>query len=421
MNLFRLIRIIYVSYQRSQAQTIGQRALREMWQGREAIDLRLPTRWLKIDPTDLIEMPIDGVLRRYRVTSITYGKPGLVLVRGQATDGGNPDYVTAPTGSGSMPPVAADPVPPVKIELLDMPIIIDAHDGAAASFYVAARPMGGGRFRGASLFQPTADGLDYTTAAVATLASTMGATVTVLPPGPVWTWDRCNSVEVQLDDGTLQSLPDERILAGANAALIGDEVIQFATAELIAAGRYRLSRLLRGQRGTEHEVATHPAGSRLILLDPARQVRPAFSVARLGIATAYKGAPVPEGPAGSHAIDVPFTNGGRGLKPFAPVQLKARRDASGDVRLSWIRRSRVSGDSWFAEIPLGEEAEDYDVAILNGEAVVRTTRVGAPSLVYTAAQQAADFGSQPAALKWRVAQVSRVYGAGQPTEVTSAL
>ncbi|ALK08994.1 baseplate multidomain protein megatron [Blastochloris viridis] len=404
-----------------QAQTIGQRALREMWQGREAIDLRLPTRWLKVDPTDLIEVPIDGVLRRYRVTSITYGKPGLVLVRGQATDGGNPDYVTAPTGSGSMPPVAADPVPPVKIELLDMPIIIDAHDASAASFYMAACPIGGGRFRGASLFQPTADGLDYTTAAVATLASTMGATVTVLPPGPVWTWDRGNSVEVQLDDGTLQSLPDERILAGANAALIGDEVIQFATAELIAASRYRLSRLLRGQRGTEHEVTTHPAGVRFVLLDPARQVRPAFSVSRLGIATAYKGAPVPEGPAGSHAIDVPFTNGGRGLKPFAPVQLKARREASGDVRLAWIRRSRVSGDAWFAEIPLGEEAEDYDVAILNGEAVVRTTRVGAPSLVYTAAQQTADFGSQPAALKWRVAQVSRVYGAGQPTEVTSVL
>ncbi|BAR97594.1 gene transfer agent host specificity protein [Blastochloris viridis] len=198
-------------------------------------------------------------------------------------------------------------------------------------------------------------------------------------------------------------------------------MIQFATAELIASGRYRLSRLLRGQRGTEHEVAVHPAGTRFVLLDPARQVRPAFSVARLGIATAYKGAPVPEGPAGEHAVALSFTNGGWGLKPFAPVHLKAGRETSGDVRLSWIRRSRVSGDAWFAEVPLGEEAEDYDVMILNGEAVVRTTRVGAPSLVYTAAQQAADFGSQPAALKWRVAQVSRVYGAGQPTEITSAL
>jgi hypothetical protein len=343
------------------------------------------------------------------------------LVRGQATDGGNPDYVTAPTGSGSMPPVAADPVPPVKIELLDMPIIIDAHDGAAASFYMAACPIGGGRFRGASLFQPTADGLDYTTAAVATLASIMGATVTVLPPGPVWTWDLGNSVEVQLDDGTLQSLPDERILAGANAALIGDEVIQFATAELIAAGRYRLSRLLRGQRGTEHEVTIHPAGARFVLLDPARQVRPAFLVARLGIATAYKGAPVPEGPAGEHAVALAFTNGGGGLKPFAPVHLKARREATGDVRLSWIRHSRVSGDAWFAEVPLGEEAEDYDVAILNGSTVVRSVNVATPSWMYSAAQQVADFESQPPTLKWRVAQVSRVYGVGRGTEITSAL
>lgn len=404
-----------------QAQTIGQRALREMWQGREAIDLRLPTRGLKIDPTDVVEVPVDGVLRRYRVTSVTYGKPGLVLVRGQATDGGNPDFVSTPTGSGSLPPSAPEPVSPVRIELLDMPILVDGHEASSTSFYMAACPLGGGRFRGASLFQPTADGLDYVSATVATLASIMGATVTDLSSGPVWTWDRGNSVEVQLYYGTLQSLPDERVLAGSNAALIGDEIIQFATAELIAAGRYRLSRLLRGQRGTEGDVATHPAGSRFIMLDPARQVRPSFSVARLGLTIAYRGAPVPEGPAGEHALALPFANGGRGLKPFAPAQLKARRETGGDVHLSWIRRSRIGGDSWFAEVPLGEEAEEYDVTILSGSTVLRTTRVTNGSFVYAAAQQAADFGAQPATLKWRVAQVSRVFGPGRAAEITSTL
>ena len=404
-----------------QAQTIGQRALREMWQGREAIDLRLPTRGLKIDPTDVVEVPVDGVLRRYRVTSVTYGKPGLVLVRGQATDGGNPDFVSVPTGSGSLPPAAPEPVSPVRIDLLDMPILIDAHEASSPSFYMAACPLGGGRFRGASLFQPTADGLDYVSATVATLASTMGATVTTLSSGPVWTWDRGNSVEVQLDHGALQSLPDERVLAGSNAALIGNEIVQFATAELIAAGRYRLSRLLRGQRGTEGEVVTHPAGSRFIMLDPARQVRPTFSVSRLGLTIAYKGAPVPEGPAGDHALSLPFANGGRGLKPFTPVHLRASRETGGDVRLSWIRRSRIGGDSWFAEVPLGEEAEEYDVAILNGSTVLRATRVTSANLLYTAAQQVADFGAQPATLKWRVAQVSRVFGPGGSAEITSTL
>jgi hypothetical protein len=405
-----------------QAQAIGQRALREMWQGREAVDLRLPTRSIRLDPTDTVEVPIDGVWRRIRLTAVTYGKPGLVLLRGVATDGGIPEFYTAPTGSGVLPPSVPEPVAPVRVELLDMPIMVDSHDASAPSFYVAACPVGTGRFRGATLFQPTADALDYVVAAVTGLPSIMGETITELAAGPAWRWDRVNTVEVQLDFGSLQSLADERVLAGGNAALVGDEVIQFANAELIAEGRYRLSRLLRGQRGTEHEIAAHPEGSRFILLDPARQPRPNFSVSRIGIEIAWRYAPVPQGPSGDLSGEIVFTDTGNGLRPFAPAQLKAVRDpSSGDVQLSWIRRTRVGGDSWLNEVPLGEETEEYDVLILDGANVVRTNRVTSQGALYTAAQQTADFGAPPASLAWRVAQVSRAYGRGIPAEILSTL
>ncbi len=405
-----------------QAQAIGQRALREMWQGREAIDLRLPTRSIRLDPTDAVEVPIDGVWRRIRLTAVTYGKPGLVLLRGVATDGGIPEFYTAPTGSGVLPPSVPEPVAPVRVELLDMPIMIDSHDASAPSFYVAVCPVGTGRFRGATLFQPTADALDYVVAAVAGLPSIMGETVTELAAGPAWRWDRVNTVEVQLDYGSLQSLADERVLAGGNAALVGDEVVQFASAELIAEGRYRLSRLLRGQRGTEHEIAVQPAGSRFIMLDPARQPRPNFSVSRIGIEIAWRYAPVPQGPSGDLSGEIVFTDTGNGLRPFAPVHPKAVRDpSSGDVQLSWIRRTRVGGDSWLNEVPLGEETEKYDVLILNGPNVVRTIRVTSQGALYPAAQQTADFGAPPATLAWRVAQISRAYGRGVQAETLSTL
>jgi len=405
-----------------QAQAIGQRALREMWQGREAVDLRLPTRAVRLDPTDTVEVPIDGVWRRVRLTAVTFGKPGLVLLRGVANDGGIPEFYTAPTGSGVLPPSVPEPVAPIRVELLDMPIMIDSHDASAPSFYVAACQMGTGRFRGATLFQPTADALDYVVAAVAGLPSIMGETVTDLAAGPSWRWDRVNSVEVQLDFGSLQSLADERVLAGGNAALIDDEVVQFATAELIAEGRYRLSRLLRGQRGTEQEIALHPAGSRFILLDPARQPRPNFSVSRIGIEIAWRYAPVPQGPSGDLSGEIVFTNTGNGLRPFAPVHLKAVRDpSSGDVQLSWIRRTRVGGDSWLNEVPLGEETEEYNVLIVSGANVVRTIRVTNQGALYTVAQQTADFGAPPASLAWRVAQISRAYGRGVQAEILSIL
>jgi hypothetical protein len=298
----------------------------------------------------------------------------------------------------------------------------DSHDASAASFYVAACPVGVGRFRGTSLFQPTADGLDYVVASIAGLPSVMGQAVTTLAAGPAWRWDRVNSVEVQLDYGSLQSLADERVLAGANAALIGEEIIQFGQAELIGEGRYRLSRLLRGQRGTEHEIISHPAASRFVLLDPSRQPRPTFSVSRIGSSIAWRFAPVPQGPAGDLSEELVFTNSGNGLRPFSPVYLQARRDpVSGDVNLSWIRRTRLSGDAWLSEVPLGEEAEAYDVLVISGSTALRTTRVTAPALLYTAAQQTADFGSLPSSLVWRVAQISRVYGRGVVSEQTSIL
>jgi hypothetical protein len=133
-------------------------------------------------------------------------------------------------------------------------------------------------------------------------------------------------------------------------------------------------------------------------------------------------APVPLAPAGDLSEELVFTNTGNGLRPFSPVYLHAGRDpVSGDVNLSWIRRTRLGGDAWLSEVPLGEETEAYDVQILSGSTVLRTTRVPVPMLLYTAAQQSADFGSPPASIAWRVAQVSRVYGRGVTSEQTSTL
>ena len=397
-----------------QAQVIGQRALREMWQGREAVDLRLPTRALAIDPTDFVEAPVDGATRRFRVTSVTYGKPGLVLVRGVAA-GGNPEFLGAGTGSGALTPSVPEPVAPVRVELLDMPLMVEAHEASAASFYMAACPLGGGRFRGASLFRPTSDGLDYTAAAVAVAPSVIGDIATVLGIGPAHAWDNAGSVEVQLAYGTLESLPDSRVLDGANGALIGDEVVQFATATLIAAGRYRLSRLLRGRFGTEHRIASHPVGSRFVLLDPGRQVRPTFSLASVGQPIAWRVAPIPQGPDGDLAEAVPFTSVGGGLRPWSPVHLRGSRNGAGDLAISWVRRTRFGG--WWrdlTDVPLNEESERYELDILNGATVVRTLATTQPVTTYTAAQQTSDFGSPQASVSIRVAQISAAVGRGTP-------
>ena len=89
----------------------------------------------------------------------------------------------------------------------------------------------------------------------------------------------------------------------------------------------------------------------------------------------------------------------------------------GDLTIEWIRRSRdLSADIWGnGEVSLGEESPDYDVIIRDGGAVKRTLSSTTTSVVYTAAQQTADWGAPLGpgdSLSISIYQVAAVAGRG---------
>jgi hypothetical protein len=91
--------------------------------------------------------------------------------------------------------------------------------------------------------------------------------------------------------------------------------------------------------------------------------------------------------------------------------------------ISWTRRSRtLAADNWTApEVPLAEEAEAYEVEILDGAVVKRTLSTATTSVTYTAAQQIADWSAlleTGDALDVRVYQLSALVGRGAPKSVT---
>ena len=104
------------------------------------------------------------------------------------------------------------------------------------------------------------------------------------------------------------------------------------------------------------------------------------------------------------------------MRPYSPVHVRGRRDvATGDLTITWVRRARIGGDSWDGiDAPLGEENEAYAVEILDeGGAVLRTLNASAPSAVYTAAMQQADWGAVPAnPVPVKVYQLSVAFGRG---------
>ena len=105
------------------------------------------------------------------------------------------------------------------------------------------------------------------------------------------------------------------------------------------------------------------------------------------------------------------------LQPFAPSHVKGRRGAAG-MHISWIRRTRIDGDGWDGEVPLGEDIESYEVDIMAGAAVKRTLSSSLPSVVYGESDELADFGSLQSSLDLHIYQRSALVGRGRARKVT---
>jgi hypothetical protein len=205
--------------------------------------------------------------------------------------------------------------------------------------------------------------------------------------------------------------------------------VQAGAAELLAPGRYRLTRLLRGQRGTENAMGNPaPTGALVVVLDD--------SLASLLIAEADLGIPWNWriGPASRPVSDETyvaqiFTPAGVGLRPFSVAHVEQpwrKPRAPGDLTIRWTRRSRaLAADSWGAvEVPMAEELEAYEVEILDGATVKRLLSTATAGAVYTAAQQTADWGAPLGpgdTLDVRIYQLSALVGRGAPKTVTLTL
>jgi hypothetical protein len=249
--------------------------------------------------------------------------------------------------------------------------------------------------------------------------------------GPVARFDLGNALVIDLYSGTLESVPDLALLGGANALAVETgpgqwEIVQAGSAELIAAGRYRLTRLLRGQRGTEGAIANIvPTGARVVVLDTTLASLP-ISEADLGLPWNWRIGPASKPVSDETYAAVSFAPGGVGLRPFSVahvVQPWRFARSPGDLILRWVRRSRsLAADSWGAgDVPLAEETEAYEVDILDGSVVKRSLTTATTSALYTATQQSADWGGllgPGQTLDIRIFQVSALIGRGAGRSVT---
>jgi hypothetical protein len=363
---------------------------------------RLPWRHVGIRPGMQVRFADEDRLWRVRATRFEAFVVHLELER--AAIGFAPEQ---PADGGRALAFASQPAGATEVLCLDLPPL-PGEAPALPRLWLAAAGAAPG-WRRAPLAISRDGGFSYQAAGMIG-GGVQGVAASDLPPGCIAGWDRFSSVDVELlsDAMWLQPASEAAVLAGANLALIGDELVQFAAADMLAPRRFRLSGLLRGRQGSEAAVAGHAGGERFVMIERGALLAidlPQESIGQTVLVRANG-----SGDVNSRAVGALI--GGGGLLPLSPAHLRVER-VGGDVVASWVRRSRA-GFGWpdFIDAPLAEASENYRVDIWRSDILVRTATVMTPAFIYTEADRAADGGAGIAEL--HVSQVSELVGPGAP-------
>ncbi|MDK2758261.1 MAG: phage tail protein [Blastomonas fulva] len=346
--------------------------------GLERIDLRIATLDIATLPGKCVS--IEGVPGLWRVLHWRWSADGIDLALASQRPGGAALPLGADPGRSVNTPDGG--IGPTRFALFDLPSPMDRPMAHSHIALAVAGPLAG--WRGATVYRRKADGDLGDLLDVLRVGATMGRSIGALGAGSPLLCDDLNSLTVQLvRDGpfALVNADDAALSRGANLAMIGSEAIQFARAEPLGDGMFRLSGLWRGRGGTEDAIVGHAADEPFVLITEALGlVDPAQIGVEPGFRAAAQGRDDPE------PVLAELASHGRAARPLAPVHGSWRDDGAGGLLVSWVRRSR-SGFVWRdgIDVPLGEDSEAYRVAISADGSVIAEFTVPEPAIVFDSA------------------------------------
>lgn len=323
----------------------AQRKLYRDYVAGTAHKFTLPWTYLYLYPGYKITITrAEGFTHVLRLTSIS-GGVGVLSCEGVALE---PETFNQPA-VGVFPPgyIPPQPIPAMTVlSLLDTPLLRDGditnNDGVG--WYMCGTPRTGVNQNWTGFGLYAYRGNEWQLMASSNIAGTIGTVVSVslLSTDPT-TIDHGGRIVIDLygTSATLASVTEADITAGANLAVVGNMVFNFATATQVAgfANRWELSVLLNGQKETDEFISLVAAGDRFVFVDDAVKFVPML-ISDLNNSETWKAVTSGQSLADAAPLTAVWT--GNGLKAHKISDLSLFEDGSNDWAIQFVGHERTS-------------------------------------------------------------------------------
>jgi hypothetical protein len=217
-------------------------------------------------------------------------------------------------------------------------------------------------WRSAALLWSADDGASWTPAVGTAAPGIVGIVEEAPDYAPATLFDTAGAIVVRLARGDmmLADADDAALDRGTNLAVAGDELVQFGRAEPLGAGRWRLSRLLRGRRASGRGASGRMvSGDAFALIDGETARTIDLPVAAMGRTVRVLATGLGDGA----AVQARLSLSGASVRPPSPVGGRVEDLPDGSAIVRWTRR--LDG----VDVPLGEERERWAVTLDRGGVV----------------------------------------------------
>jgi hypothetical protein len=405
-----------------EARALAEKRLWRAWDDRRRATFNLPPRYLQITEGDIVPVVIAGETFDVRLTRVSRGANYLITCEGTIRENEDFDFsadgYVVDDGAGGVVTQPSN----LFLFIWNSAALTDEHVSTPGYYWAFALQNYNETFSGGALYRATSEAGTYSllsTGNEATIVSTEDQLPGVTNP---YIFDEANTLEVEVIHGTLSSVNEIDLLNGANRLVMeSGEIIAFQTATSIGTNRYRLSKLLRGLRGSERFIDSHPTdGESGVLLDSASINFETHNLSETDSTRYFKA--VSNGQQVDDIDEVEFTYASCTVKPFSVVNIEAERDGSNNVTLTWDRRTRSVYPILTATIPvpLVDGVEQYSVDLYDptGVFIEATFETSSPSVTISDAAIVLAGYSSGDPIRVDVYQVSPSIGRGIVKEAT---